>query len=222
MRAILLAAGLGTRLRPLTDRIPKCLVPINGKPLLEIWLERLAENGIGPFLINTHHRRDQVEAFISESRFKESVTLVHESNLLGTAGTLRANRDFFNGEDGMLIHADNFCLADLHMFAMTHEQRPPHCLFTMMTFSSSAPSECGIVETDERGVVQKFYEKVEAPPGNVANAAIYILSNRFLASLPSGDDFSIDILPKCLGKIQSFHSEDPLIDVGTYDRLERI
>ena len=52
MRAMLLAAGLGTRLQPITDTIPKCLVPINGKPLLQIWLERLTKAGIGPFLIN--------------------------------------------------------------------------------------------------------------------------------------------------------------------------
>mgnify|MGYP003956646267 CR=1 FL=1 len=64
MRAMLLAAGLGTRLQPITDKIPKCLVPIKGKPLLQIWLERLAQVGIGPFLINTHYLAEQVEAFI--------------------------------------------------------------------------------------------------------------------------------------------------------------
>ena len=218
MRAILLAAGLGTRLRPLTHSIPKSLVPINGVPLLEIWLERLSSSGIGPFLINTHYKQDQVEEFISHSRFAKAVTIVHEPNLLGTAGTLRANRNFFRGEDGMLIHADNFCLADFRAFTTAHTERASHCLLTMMTFFSPNPHECGIVETDERGVVQKFYEKVENPPGNLANAAIYTLANQLIDNLPDGDDFSKHILPACLGKIQTFCSDDPLIDVGTYDR----
>ena len=63
MRAILLAAGYGTRLRPLTNKIPKCLVSIKGKPLLQIWLEQLTAAGIGPFLINTHYLADQVVDF---------------------------------------------------------------------------------------------------------------------------------------------------------------
>jgi mannose-1-phosphate guanylyltransferase len=107
MRAILLAAGLGTRLRPLTGQIPMCLVPIKGKPLLERWLESLTKAGVGPFLINTHYLAAQVEEFIESSSYKDQVTLVHEHMLRGTAGTLIANLDFFQGEDGFLIHADN-------------------------------------------------------------------------------------------------------------------
>ena len=61
MRAILLAAGLGTRLRPITDKIPKCLVPINGKPLIDYWLEQLTKAGIEKFLINTHYLHEKVE-----------------------------------------------------------------------------------------------------------------------------------------------------------------
>ena len=68
MRALLLAAGLGTRLRPLTDTMPKCLVPIKGRPLLSIWLERLTQAGIGPFLINTHYLANQVEVLLEASQ----------------------------------------------------------------------------------------------------------------------------------------------------------
>ena len=67
MRALLLAAGLGTRLRPITDKIPKCLVPIQGRPLLEIWLDKLCEVGVQEFLVNTHYLAAQVEEFISNS-----------------------------------------------------------------------------------------------------------------------------------------------------------
>ena len=138
MRAILLAAGRGSRLRPFTNRTPKCLVPIKDRPLLEIWLERLTRAGIGPFLVNTHYRAEQVEAFIESSPYRERVTLVRERNLRGTAGTLIANLDFFQGEDGLLIHADNYCLADFRTFVRIHKQRPPECVMSMMTFPCPA------------------------------------------------------------------------------------
>ena len=100
MRVMLLSAGFGTRLRPLTDNMPKCLVPIKGQPLLQIWLERLSSIGLGPFLINTHYLADKVSSFITTSQFCDQVTLFHEKNLLGTAGTLMVNLDFFQGKDG--------------------------------------------------------------------------------------------------------------------------
>ena len=101
MRAILLAAGFGTRLRPLTNTTPKCLVPIKGKPLLEVWLERLSEVGVGPFLINTHYLAEQVERFVELSLYTDNITLVHEAKLYGTEGTLIENLDLFLEEDGM-------------------------------------------------------------------------------------------------------------------------
>lgn len=219
MRAILLAAGLGTRLRPLTNTIPKCLVPIKGEPLLGIWLERLAQAGMGPFLVNTHYLAEQVEAFIAASPHRKQVRLVHESNLRGTAGTLITNLDFFQGEDGMLIHADNFCLADIRAFVQAHRQRPPECMMTMMTFRTDTPSTCGIVELDERGVVIGFHEKVANPPGNLANGAVYILSSELLESigteLHTVKDFSTEVLHRFVGRIYSYQTSEIFLDVGT-------
>ena len=132
-------------MRPLTNTIPKCLVPIKGTPLLGIWLERLTWAGIDPFLVNTHYLAEQVQGFVSNSAYRDQVKLVHEHTLLGTAGTLMANLEFFEGRDGMLIHADNYCLADLRDFIETHHSRPPGCVMTMMTFRANQPSNCGIV-----------------------------------------------------------------------------
>ena len=121
MRALLLAAGLGTRLRPLTDTIPKCLVPIVGKPLLEYWFKLLSDAGVHPVLVNTHYFPEKVMAHIENSRFSSIVKIVHEDELLGTAGTLLANRDFFGDEPLMLIHADN-----LSKFNEIIEEKPEH------------------------------------------------------------------------------------------------
>lgn len=224
MRAILLAAGFGTRLRPITNTTPKCLVPIKNQPLLGIWLERLTRLNLGPFLINTHYLADKVESFIEASPYRNQVTLVHEWELRGTAGTLIANIDFFQGEDGMLIHADNYCLADLEAFLEAHKKRPSDCLLTMMTFRTTEPSSCGIVELDERGVVTGFYEKIANPPGNLANGAVYILSAELLKQLGAksfaAKDFSTEVLNRIVGRIYSYETPAVLLDVGTLENYQ--
>ncbi len=225
MKAILLAAGLGTRLRPLTDTMPKCLVPIKDQPLLGIWLERLTQVGIGPFLINTHYLAEQVEAFIEASPFRDQVTLVNELELHGTAGTLIANLDFFQGEDGLLIHADNYCLADFTAFQQAHCNRPPECLMTMMTFRTDDPSSCGIVGLNECGVVIDFHEKMPKPPGNLANGAVYILSSELLKRLATDlhtvKDFSTEVLSRFVGRIYSYETSEMFLDVGTPETYEQ-
>lgn len=225
MRALLLAAGFGTRLRPLTDTIPKCLVPIKGKPLLQIWLERMSANGDGPFLVNTHYLSGQVDAYLKASSFKDSTAIVHEESLKGTAGTLLANADFFAGEDGWLVHADNYCLADLAAFKRAHLNRPKHCLLSMLAFRTSTPLSCGILELDHNDVVQAFHEKVANPPGNLANGAVYILSAELIAMLrkeiPHVTDFSTEVLPRLLGKIYVWETKDTFMDIGTPEAYAR-
>ena len=228
MRAILLAAGCGTRLRPLTNTIPKCLVPIKGKPLLEIWLERLTQTGICQFLINTHYLSEQVQAFIEGSPYRDNVTLVNEQELMGTAGTLINNLDFFQAEDGLLIHADNYCLDDFSAFMKAHEQRPLECVMTMMTFRADTPSACGIVELNEKGVLVGFHEKVSNPPGNLANGAVYILTagllDRMQNDLNHVKDFSTEVLHCLIGKIYTYETPNLFMDIGTpesYDKANK-
>ena len=226
MRAILLAGGYGTRLRPITDTIPKCLLPIQGKPLLEIWLDNLSRAGIGPFLINTHYLADQVEAYVQTSPYKNDIKLAHEPELLGTGGTLFANIDFFENEDGFLIHADNYALCDWDLFIKAHRERPTECLMTMLTFCTDDPSSCGIVEIDEQGIVMGFHEKVAHPPGNRANGAVYILSRAFLNDIQpyagAIQDISTQLLGRYLGRIHTYHTDAAHIDIGTPEAYMKV
>ena len=95
VRALLLAAGLGSRLHPLTDKWPKCLMPIGERPLLEYWLETMHSTNINDVIVNLHHHSKIVQEFLNRPRFKGWVNPMYEKTLLGTAGTLRANKDFF-------------------------------------------------------------------------------------------------------------------------------
>lgn len=219
MKALLLGAGLGTRLRPLTDNIPKCLVPINGKPLLEYWLENLTQSGVNEFLINTHYLHKQVEEYVKSCKYKDKITLFYEDELLNTGGTLLANKDFFDNEAFMLVHADNLSFCDFSSFIDAHKNRDKVCEITMMLFKTDDPSSCGIVELNELNIVDKFHEKVKNPPSNLANGAVYICQPSifdFLESLKKENiDFSNDVLPAYLGKISTYLNSTYHRDIGT-------
>jgi mannose-1-phosphate guanylyltransferase len=219
MKALLLAAGEGTRLRPITDTIPKCLVPINNKPLLEYWLDNLSKVGVNEFLINTSYLHEQVEEFVKNSKYKDKITLVYERELLNTAGTILQNKDFFNNEAFMLVHADNLCFCDFNAFICSHKNRKKNTDITMMLFKSDNPSSCGIVELDKNNIVQKFHEKVKNPPSNLANGAVYICEVSvidFLKSLHKKNiDFSLNLLPMYMGKINTFLNDVYHRDIGT-------
>lgn len=222
MKALLLSAGIGKRLRPLTYNTPKCLMQINGKPLLEIWLEKLSKIGVNKFLINTFYLHKKVEKFINNSDYRKLVELTHEEELLGTAGTLIKNINYFLDDDCFLIHADNYCEDDLLDFIQAHKNRPKECLFSMLTFDTDKPEQSGIVETNDKGILVKFHEKILNPSSNNANGAVYILSNEFLKLLSDKDyreinDFSNQIIPDFVGKIFTFKTNRLFRDIGTIE-----
>ncbi len=223
MRALLLAAGLGTRLRPITNTVPKCLVPIHGKPLLEYWLDMLISNGIERILINTHYLPGAVRAFVGTSRWHGTVDIVHEDELLGTGGTIVKNRAFFEDKSFLVAHADNLTRFDLNAFIVRHRERLAGVEITMMTFTTDAPQSCGIVELDDSGTVIAFHEKVSSPPSNQANAAVYIFEATVIDYMESlGKQFvdvSTEVIPNFLGRIQTFHNIDYHRDIGTPESL---
>lgn len=224
-QALLLAAGEGTRLRPLTDTTPKCLVPVLGVPLLRYWLE-LLHQGPSPSTvwINTSYLAGKVEVFLDEHKdFYPGLKIVstYEPKLLGTGGTLRHLAARFNAaHDLLLIHADNLSWFNLSSFLIAHASRPPQTEITMLTFDSDDPQSCGIVEVDSDRVVVAFHEKVQRPPSNLANGAVYLVSPAGLSrikKLSSADDFSKDVIPSFIGKIFTWHNSTYHRDIGTPD-----
>jgi mannose-1-phosphate guanylyltransferase len=223
MKAILLSAGYGSRLAPITNLMPKCLVTIKGVPLLEYWLELLLPTHIDKVLINTHYLPSMIEDFVKGHKFSHKITTSYEEILLGTAGTILKNKLFFDASDFLVAHADNLTKFDISSFIETHKKRPSHVDITMMTFDSDTPESCGIVVEDSSGIVTKFFEKVKNPPSNKANAAVYIMSYRVVKFIESINkevvDISLDVIPNFLGKIQTFHNDQYHRDIGTPESL---
>lgn len=124
MKAMILAAGYGTRLRPLTDEKPKALVEVNGVSLLEIVIKKLIASGVTEIIINTHHLSDQIETFlISRNNFGIRIELSHESEILGTGGGLKKASYFFNDVQPFFLHnVDIVSTVDLKQMYQHHLQ----------------------------------------------------------------------------------------------------
>lgn len=225
MRALLLAAGMGLRLLPITATTAKCMVEINGRPLLDYWLDLLLEGGVERVLVNTHWLEDQVVAFVKASRWAGRVDLVHEEELLGTGGTVLANRDWFAGQPFIVAHADNLTDFDVRGFIDAHHGRPPGHAITMLGFRTDTPRSCGILELDARKTVVAFHEKVENPPGNLANGAVYGFEPEVVDTIASFGraivDLSTEIIPRYVGRILCVETRGYHRDIGTPESLAR-
>jgi NDP-sugar pyrophosphorylase family protein len=103
-KAMILAAGFGTRLKPLTDAEPKPLVKVNGTPMIEFVIERLVEFGIKEIVINTHYLAEQIEFYFRENDFGVKITLSHEKEILGTGGGIKNAEKFLKSEDAFIVH----------------------------------------------------------------------------------------------------------------------
>jgi len=191
------------------------LVPIKGKPLLDIWCESLLKVGVSQILVNLHYKHQVVEEHIAKAAYRDQVESVFEPELLGTAGTLIANRNFFNSQDAILLHADNYSEANLGQLIKFHNQRPAKCLMTMLAFRTDTPQTCGILEVDDQNVLQNMYEKSLQDNGNLANGALYILSSELIARLTTESDFSTQVIPKLYDRIYVVETNEIYLDIGT-------
>jgi len=222
MKAFLLAAGIGSRLRPITDKIPKCLVPINGRPLLYYWLKLFEQHGISEVLINLHHLPDLVFQFLQENEFNLKIHTVFEQELLGSSGTIRSNFDFVCNEREFLIcYADNLTNINLGNMIDFHVSKRP--ILTLGLFHTNNPRQCGIAELDENNMVTNFVEKPENPKSNLAGAGIYIANHEIWHYLPEHypSDIGYDILPNLVRKMQGYFINEYFIDIGTIDSYEQ-
>ena len=219
MKALILAAGFGTRLGKLTEYKPKALVKVGGTAILDHNIRKLLNAGISEILINTHYLSDQVEDFLKGQPYRELVKTVFEPSLLGTAGSVKANWDFFEGGDFLVMHGDNYFEAELKPLLEAHLNRTTGTVLTMATFNTTSPELCGTVLTDNGGIVVDFFEKTAKTRSFRANAAIYVVSTEskmiFLRLSPNENDISLNVIPKLLGKIQEHFLPGDFIDIGS-------
>lgn len=221
IKAVLLAAGIGSRLRPLTDHVPKCLVDIAGKPLLEYWFDALASVGVRDVLINTHHLAPQVRLFLDQQRSRGfRVQEFHEETLLGSAGTIAANREWAqDAEHLLIIYPDNLSNINLSTFLSRHIDGGHD--MTVLLFRAENPEACGIATVDLDDRITAFVEKPTQPESNLANGGVYALTAdrwRTIADLRARD-IGFDVLPRMVGHMHGFLHLGYHRDIGSLDAL---
>jgi len=221
MKAFLLAAGVGSRLRPITDTIPKCMAPIDGQPMLDIWLDALDRAGIDEVLVNLHHMPHAVRHHLDGRAGPPTVRTVFEQELLGSAGTLRANRAWV-GDDEMFLacYADNLTDFDLRSLVRAHEEHGG--IATLTVFHSERPSAGGVVELDASGTVVGFTEKPSNPVSDLVNAGMYAFHPGVLDEIgdPPPRDIGYDLLPRLVGRARAVPVDGYLRDIGTIEAYQ--
>lgn len=218
MKAFLLAAGHGTRLRPITDTIPKCLVPICGVPMLKIWLEVCRRAGIAEVMVNLHSHADIVRNWIEGNSSEMIVRLAEESTLLGSAGTVVSNREWVSSDPYFwILYADVLTNANLAAMLEFHKSRRPAA--TIGLYQVPDPSRCGIVSFDEQSVVREFVEKPARPTSDWAFSGVMIATPQLLDQIPLRFpvDLGFDVLPRLIGQMLAYPISDFLLDIGTME-----
>jgi mannose-1-phosphate guanylyltransferase len=222
MKAIILAAGNGTRLRPLTDKVPKCLLPIQGVPMLEIWLRNCEAAGVRSVLVNAHAHAEQVKDFAAKRKGAARVQVVEERELLGSAGTLAENREFVAGEEAFFVLYGDV-LTNINLAELWRSHREMGVAATMEIYQVPDPARCGIVTVDDDDIVREFVEKPERPKSNLAFSGVMVAGQELLDAIPTGRpvDIGFHVLPKLVGRMAARKTAKYLMDIGTLQNYEK-
>jgi mannose-1-phosphate guanylyltransferase len=222
VKAFLFAAGIGSRLRPITDTTPKCMLAIDGQPMLDIWLDAFRLAGVDEVLVNLHYLPDVVGRHIAARTAPPEVRTFFEPELLGSAGTLLANRRWVDDEEYFLAcYADN--LTDFDLRSLVDAHRDQGAIATLTVFHSDRPSAGGVVELDASGRVVGFVEKPSDPVSDLTNAGIYAFHPSVLDEIDGGPprDIGYDLLPRLVGRARALVIEGYFRDIGTVDAYRR-
>jgi mannose-1-phosphate guanylyltransferase len=224
MKALLLAAGFGTRLGQITKLVPKALIKVRDKPILGFCLDQLSDAGVTEVIINTHYLAPQVEEFISDYSCNLDIELSHEEILLGTAGTLKKHYKFLSSDDFIVMHADNYFADSIHNFVKDHRSRPVGKFGSLGTFETNDPSSCGVLVLNPDKTILEFHEKVDNPPSKIANSAIYAFTPEIGKSLfdltPDQNDLSRHLVPKIMTDLYTHKFDGLFVDIGTPQGLQ--
>ncbi|NGQ93754.1 NTP transferase domain-containing protein [Brevibacillus sp. SYP-B805] len=222
MKAVIMAGGKGTRLRPLTSHLPKPMMPLLNRPCMEYIIELLKKHGITEIAITLQFLPDTIKRYFGDgSRFGVSLVYFEETTPLGTAGSVK-NCEAFLDERFVVISGDALTDFDLSAAIAYHEQKK--ALATLLLTHVESPLEFGVVMTDEEGKVIRFLEKPNWSEvfSDTVNTGIYVLEPAVLAEIApqTETDFSRDLFPRFLqsGKpLYGYVAEGYWSDIGTLE-----
>lgn len=226
LKGLILAAGEGTRLRPLTLHYPKPMVLIAGKPVIGHLVELLRVHGITDIAVNLHYRPEPLRNYLGDgSAHGVRITYSFEERLLGSAGAVKKLEEYFDNTF-LVLYGD--LLTNLDLSSLIQFHRAKRALMTVAVYSVTNPTECGLVDFEQDGRICRFVEK--PPPEEVftdlANTGIYVAEPGIMDYIPAGvlSDFGKDIFPRLLREglpLYAYRISDYLVDIGTWANYHR-
>jgi mannose-1-phosphate guanylyltransferase len=224
---MLLGAGLGTRLRPITSEIPKPLVPILGQPVMGHILRLLERHGFHDVVSNVHYFPEKIrECFGDGSDYGVRLSYSHEEELLGTAGGVRNVRDFLGDETFLIISGD--ALTDIDLGALWARHKEAGGIGTLALKAVDDPSQLGVVILADDGRIQGFQEKPDPAEAlsNLGSCGIYVFEPEIFDHFPDQDfvDWAQDVFPKLLERdipVYGHEIGDYWNDVGSFRELRQ-
>ena len=226
MKAMILAAGVGSRLDPLTRNIPKPMVPIVNRPVMEHIVELLAKHGFNDIMVNLHYLADQIETYFGDgSKWGVNIHYSKEERLWGDAGSVKRCEDFFD-DTFVVVGGDD--LADLDLTRIVRIHKEKKALATIALSLVDDPSEYGIALLNERGRITRFLEKPrgEVIFSNMANTGVYIFEPQVLELIPKGVPYGFgnNVFPMLLEQKARFYgylSSSYWRDVGNLKQYQQ-
>ncbi|QOR65531.1 nucleotidyltransferase family protein [Cytobacillus suaedae] len=227
MKGVIIAGGRGNRLRPLTNSLPKPMVPLLNKPVMEYSIDLLKQHGITSIAVTTHYLSKSIKDYFGDgSKFGVSLSYFHENQPLGTAGGLLNAKGFLN-EPFIVVSGD--ILTDFNLTEAIHYHLEKDALLTILLTEVENPLQYGLVETDEKGKVHRFVEKPsdwEDVYNDKVNTGIYIVNPEVFSYWSSGSfyDFSRDLFPKLIENkegLYGFLCKGYWSDIGCYERYRQ-
>ncbi len=225
MKAMIMAAGIGTRLRPLTDPIPKPMVPILNTPVMEYAVKLLRMHGIKEIITNTHYQPKYITDYFGQGQdFGVELQYSYEEELLGTAGGVKNNRDFLD-QTFFVLSGD--ALTDINLTEMYQFHKENRSLATIALKAVKIVSDYGVVVTDPSGKIKAFQEKPKPAEAlsQVANTGIYLFEPEIFDFIPDGFyDFGRELFPKLLEMqvpFYGFETSDYWCDIGAINVYQK-
>ncbi|MCI5888750.1 MAG: NDP-sugar synthase [Brachyspira sp.] len=228
IKAMIMAAGVGSRLDPLTKSVPKPLVPVANRPVMDILVENLKSIGVKDVVSNTHYLAEKIINRYENINFGVNFKFIKEDTLSGTAGGLKKCQFFFDKDDEFLVlSADGLSNADLQKGIDMHRKSGAIATIGIKEIPHEEVSHFGVVVTDENGYITEFQEKpsLEEAKSNFINTGIYVFDYRIFDYIPENTfyDFAKNVFPNLLKdhEINTFVIDNYWTDIGTLEQYQQ-
>ena len=228
LKAMVMAAGMGSRLEPITLKLPKPLIPVMNRPLMDIILSQLHNIGVNEVISNTYYLANQIIDRYKSNKLGIKFNYIKETELSGTAGGVKNCQFFFDeGEDFIVISGDVLTTADIKEGIEIHKKSGAIATIGVKQVPHELVSHFGVVVTDEKGYITEFQEKppLEEAKSNLINTGIYIFNYKIFDYIPENTfyDFAKNVFPKLLteGQINTFKIAEYWNDIGTIGQYKQ-